>query len=172
MIRGFSLIELLVVISIVTLLSSIVFSNIRTARERSQDNSIIQQLHQLRNQAEIYRTTQPGYYGSRVMGYAENTYWECQNSSANQTMFGDSKIAEFVTAITEQANADTTTRRIHCAVGNENNDSWAFAVPLINPASGTTGWCIDSSGNSKPVNFAFNSPSYPLASSGSFALCP
>lgn len=48
------------------------------------------------------------------------------------------------------------TIRVRCAVGSSNYDSWAFAAPLFLPESGTTSWCIDSSGNSKATNIPMN----------------
>ena len=51
--KGFTLIELLVVVAIISLLSSIVFASLNTARFKTRDAAIKNQLSSLRTAAEI-----------------------------------------------------------------------------------------------------------------------
>jgi len=41
-----------------------------------------------------------------------------------------------------------------------------------NPESGTTGWCVDSSGNSKSINEDFENPGRLVGGRGVLAACP
>ncbi|MEN9614277.1 MAG: hypothetical protein RLZZ347_584 [Candidatus Parcubacteria bacterium] len=54
---GFTLVELLVVISIIALLSSIVFAGLNVARQKGRDTSRVAGANQLRAAIELYRTT-------------------------------------------------------------------------------------------------------------------
>jgi len=64
--RGFTLIELMVVISIIGLLSSIVLASLTNARRKAQDARLISDMINLRTAAEIYRSTTGSYYYSDV----------------------------------------------------------------------------------------------------------
>jgi type II secretion system protein G len=54
--RGFTLIELLVVIAIIGLLSSIVLASLSSGRAKARDARRMQDLHQIRNALEMYRS--------------------------------------------------------------------------------------------------------------------
>ncbi len=58
---GFTLIEVLTVIMIIAILASIVLVSLDTARQRSRDVTIQQQLSQLRSLAEALYTFEKGY---------------------------------------------------------------------------------------------------------------
>jgi len=58
---GFSLIELLIVITIIGLLSTIILSSVSNSRARAYDSKIKQQLSSFRTAAEIYFINQGGY---------------------------------------------------------------------------------------------------------------
>lgn len=59
--KGFSLVELLVVITIIGVLSTIILSGISNSRSRAYDSKVKQQLSSFRTAAEIYFTNQNGY---------------------------------------------------------------------------------------------------------------
>lgn len=59
--EGFTLIELLVVISIIGLLSSVVLASLQEARVRAQYKAFDQELLQLTNALELYRTDNGEY---------------------------------------------------------------------------------------------------------------
>ena len=60
--KGFTLIELLVVIAIVSLLSSIVFSNLNEARKKARDAERISELNSLANAIALYQSDHEGAY--------------------------------------------------------------------------------------------------------------
>jgi len=59
--NGFTLIELLVVIAIIGILSAVVLASLNSARNRSKDAKIKEELHQVRSEAEIYHGTYNSY---------------------------------------------------------------------------------------------------------------
>lgn len=62
--RGFTLVELLIVITIIGVLSTIFLNNLSTSRARAYDSKTKQQLSSFRTGAEIYFTNQePNSYG-------------------------------------------------------------------------------------------------------------
>ena len=59
--RGFTLIELLVVIAIIGILSAIVLASLNAARQRSRVASLKAEVHEIKNQAEIFYTAHGSY---------------------------------------------------------------------------------------------------------------
>lgn len=86
--RAFTLIELLVVIAIISLLSSIVIGSLNQARAKSRDSKRVQDLVQLRNALELYKSAN-GYYPLDPIKDTINDYpkryglscWNCNLSS-------------------------------------------------------------------------------------------
>ena len=60
--RGFTLIELMVVIAIIGLLSAAIFSSLSTASQRSRDASRIADIKQVQNALELYAADNGGKY--------------------------------------------------------------------------------------------------------------
>lgn len=60
--KGFTLIELMVVISIISFLSSIVFVSLSNAQSKGRDARRISDFRQLLNALELYRNDHGGYY--------------------------------------------------------------------------------------------------------------
>lgn len=58
---GFTLIELLVVIAIIGILSAIVLASLNSARNRSKVASLKAEVHEIKNQAEIFYATHHSY---------------------------------------------------------------------------------------------------------------
>src|SRR3989344_1919454 len=66
--RGFSLVELLIVITIVGILSTIILNSLSSSREKAYDSKIKQQLNSFRTAAEIYFANQiPNSYGPATL---------------------------------------------------------------------------------------------------------
>lgn len=59
--KGFTLVELLVVISIIGLLSSIVLSSLSVARSKARDTQRISDIHNLQTALELYRASNGAY---------------------------------------------------------------------------------------------------------------
>ena len=81
-IRGFTLIEVLVVIAIISLLSSVVFVSLSQARVKARDSKRVQDLVQLRNALELYYSKN-GRYPPRVSsgGAFVADCWDCSNGT-------------------------------------------------------------------------------------------
>jgi prepilin-type N-terminal cleavage/methylation domain-containing protein len=54
--KGFTLIELMTVVSIISLLSSVVLTAVQDNRNRAKDRALVESAIQLRNALELYRT--------------------------------------------------------------------------------------------------------------------
>lgn len=59
--KGFTLIELLVVIAIIGILSAIVLASLSAARQRSRVAALKAEVHEIKNQAEIFYTQHKSY---------------------------------------------------------------------------------------------------------------
>lgn len=69
--KGFTLVELMVVMSIISLMSSLVFASINTARARARDSARYSAVQQMRNAIELYITKYghaPFIQGKEVCG--------------------------------------------------------------------------------------------------------
>ncbi len=140
--RGFTLLELLVVISIIGLLSSIVFASVRSARTRAADTNIRANLVGTRAEADLFYSTPARSYngvcaltGTNVIGdqvqLAEMTY-------DNQAL--------------APGYADGTASRWDNAQCHDTVNAWAAWVPLKGSASGAiVAYCVDSTGAGKQV---------------------
>ncbi len=66
--KGFTLIEILVVVAIISLLSSVVLAGVREAKQRAEVNAFVSQLKQVQTALELYRQD----YGSYPNVYQNN----------------------------------------------------------------------------------------------------
>jgi prepilin-type N-terminal cleavage/methylation domain-containing protein len=124
--KGFTLVELLIVIAIIGILSSVVISNLGESRSQANDAKIQSQLSNIRGSAELYFISN-GSYGS--------TNYSCTGGMFSDTTSGMSELAKV-------SNYPDGTNLI-C---NSNSTSWAVQGSL---ASTTTYWCVDKGGTSK-----------------------
>ena len=126
--RGFTLIELLVVITIIGILSSVVLASLTSARSKGSDAAIINELANMRAQAELY-------YSSN------NTYGTSDNSCAG-ALFGASSTGSLWALITDVDSKNGSTGTVTC---DASGTAWAVSASLV--SSGQS-WCVDSSGRS------------------------
>lgn len=137
--RGFSLIELLISITIIGILSSVVLSSVSNSRARAFDTKIKQQLSRFRTAAEIYFTNQNDSYGPAT-------------NLCSEGLFND-----FTTT--------NGTPGVYIAVGNLPDFSQvvcaatdaAYAVKA-SLYSGNDYWCVDSKGASRLINGPVGAP--------------
>jgi general secretion pathway protein G len=74
--RGFTLIELMVVIAIIGLLSAAILSSLSTANQRGRDANRIADMKQLQNALELYAADNGGGSEPIRQGGISGT-WEC-----------------------------------------------------------------------------------------------
>lgn len=165
---GFTLIELLVVITITGILATVVLASLNSARTKAHDTAIKAEMDELRSIASMYHLEYGRYSEIDLQG--ADSIGECKGHPVAMgfSMFGDAHdqtVIDMVRKITDRT--DTIAARVRCAAGI---NTWAFAVPLNEPESGTTGWCIDTT-RAKPVNINFNAAGTELES-GTEARCP
>lgn len=130
--RGFTLVELLVVITIIGILSSVVLASLNTARSKGSDAAIQSDLNAIRTQAELYYlTTGNSTYGTTVS----------DGSCASGMFSADTSIAK---AIAAADNVNGSSGTMKC---ESNGSAYLVAAELV----GTSGsyWCIDSNGTAK-----------------------
>lgn|GEM_PF-2238449 len=85
--QAFTLVELLVVISIISLLASIVLSSINAARIKANNAAINRQVMQYANALELYRSQNNSYpisatqYACLGIGYDSSWCYQCQSGA-------------------------------------------------------------------------------------------
>jgi prepilin-type N-terminal cleavage/methylation domain-containing protein len=129
--NGFSLVELLMVIAIIGILSTIVLNSISKSRARAYDSKIQQQLSSFRTAAEIYFSNQDNY------GPATSV---CSNGIFNDLTQANGSPGKFI----DPGNLPPSAQRV-C---QSTDSTYAVKVSLY---SGTEYWCIDNRGISKPT---------------------
>lgn len=137
---GFSLLELLIVITIVGVLTSIVLSSVSQGRARAYDSKVKQQLSSFRTAAEIYFNNQsPPSYGPDSASCATGMFSNMQAANGTPGIY----IAE--------GNLPANTQ-IACSA---NDTSYAVKATLY---AGNEYWCVDSRGASRLVSGEIGEP--------------
>lgn len=154
--RGFSLIELLVVVAIIGVLSSVVLVSINTARNRGADAAVKENLHTIRNEADLYRDSTGGYGTAAAVQGSPITSAPAYNASGANFLIRD---REANNALRSAMNAGGSA---YYAIGT-GGASYAVAVEL---KSQTGHWCIDTNGSAKVIT------TYGLGGGVSAAACP
>lgn len=129
--KGFSLIELLISITIIGILTSIILSSLSRSRNRAYDSKIQQQLSSFRTSAQMYLNNKGSY--------------EPATSDCSQGIFGDftpdnGQPGKFI----DPANIPSSD--IKC----QSTDT-AYAVKILLNASSNY-WCVDNTGASKMIS--------------------
>ena len=131
--KGFSLIELLIVITIVGLLSTIVLGSISNSRARAYDSKIKQQLASFRTAAEIY-------FGNQV----PNSYTPATNSCTSG-IFNDVSSANGTPGLYIAAGNLPDFTQLFCGA---TDSAYALKATLY---SGNEYWCVDNKGSSRMI---------------------
>jgi prepilin-type N-terminal cleavage/methylation domain-containing protein len=126
--RGFTLLELLIVIAIIGLLAAITLASIGSSRAKGTDAAIKSNLNAVRTQIELHYVNNGNNYGS---GMSINT---CPLSGS--TMFYTNvAVRKAIEAIESVNGADS----VLCVL---TSGRWAVQSPLVSGGY----WCIDSRG--------------------------
>ena len=119
--KGFTVIELLVVVAIIAILASIVIISIDAYRTRSSNTSIQAILGQIRSESVLYQQTNGSFDGL------------C-------TATGEYRIVEQRSEACFQAGLNLGDSACRC---DAEPNTWVIAVPLRNSDLGAA-WCVDS----------------------------
>lgn len=136
--KGFSLVELLIVIAIVGILSTAIMSNLNTGRARSYDSKIKQQLVSFRTSAYVY------YYNQ-----TPNSFGTAGN--CNTGIFADMTTANGRPGSFLATNNLPAYATVQCS---SNGTSYAVKASLY---SGDEYFCVDSTGAGKTITGAIGS---------------
>ncbi|MFA5791795.1 MAG: type II secretion system protein [Candidatus Paceibacterota bacterium] len=138
--KGFTLLELLVVVAIVGILSAVIFGSLNSTRNKGGDAGVKSNLRTAMSQAEIFYNT-----NTAVL----NTYTDV---CANGVVGGAQGIGLQILAAAKSNGYATYTRdgtgTLTTATCNDNLTFWAAEVPLKS-AGANKMWCVDSAGKSE-----------------------
>ncbi len=138
--KGFSLIELMISITIMGLLATIVLQNLSRSRERAYDSKVRQQLAGFRTAAEIYYTSQtPNSYGPATVGCASGVFNNVNPVNGSPALY----IAE--------GNLPYGTQ----VVCQSSDTEYAVKASLY---SGESYWCIDNKGSFREIQGLIEGP--------------
>lgn len=139
--RGFTLLELLVVVGLIAILSAVVIVALNTARGKGGDAGVKSNLHTVKNQAELFLSNNSNsYLPSGGSTFAVATCPAYDGSGTNM-LSRDSVIASSIAqAVSNGGNGSSC---------YNSATAWAVAVGL--KSSSTASWCIDNTGSSKQV---------------------
>jgi len=131
--RFFTLIELIVAVSIVSVISSITLAGFQTARSKTIDSRTKEAVSSIRNQAAIYLSTNDTYGIQATSTGIAN----CRNG-----IFGDARIQKSLASCESLSGG-----QVSCL---STGAFYSLSVPL--KSDPTKSWCVDSLGGSRVIS--------------------
>lgn len=142
--KGFTLLELLVVISIIGIMATVIMTAMSQSRSKSRDAVIKQDLAKVRTQAALYAD---GFGGGKYGTVGWNSA-DCPPAGGS-SMFRDALIQPLIAEI--QARANGGGAEVECrALPLVDPTVWAVSARINVPSAGAY-WCADNTGASKQI---------------------
>jgi prepilin-type N-terminal cleavage/methylation domain-containing protein len=139
--KGFSLIELMISITIVGIIATIVLSNLSNSRARAYDSKVIQQLRSFRTAADIYFGSQsPTGYGPATAGCGSGIFNDFSKSNGTPGIY--------IAAGNLPSGTQTACQ--------SNDGAYAVKATLY---SGSEYWCVDNKGAFRKIDTPIDGPS-------------
>jgi len=140
--KGFTLLELLVVVAIIGLLVSITLGYLGSARKKGDDTAVKTNLAAIRSTSEIFYLSNDNKYlpdgGINLTGTCPTTY---DGVSGTSMLSKDKTMFDALSEAIKRGNGSAC---------YNNADFWAIAVGLN--LTDNTSWCVDNQGSAKIVN--------------------
>ena len=143
--NGFTLLELLVVVAIIGLLTSIVLVSLSNSKNKGADAAVKSNLNTIRNESELFYSNNGNSFlpsGGSVFNIAVCP--TIYNASGSNMFVRDQTILNAI--------LEASKRGSNVAYCYNSSINWAVAVGLR--SSATASWCVDSGGNSRQVSSA------------------
>jgi prepilin-type N-terminal cleavage/methylation domain-containing protein len=142
--KGFTLLELLVVVAIIAIITSIILVSLSDSRNKGADAAVKSNLDTIRGQSELFYANNDNTFlppGGSTFGIASCPPYNPLGTS----MFSNDKTISgaIVEAVRRGSNGSSC---------YNSGLYWVVAVGL--KSNGSHSWCVDSGGNSKQVNLA------------------
>ena len=147
--HGFTLIEILVVIAIIGILSTIVLTSLGTARTKANDAKVQAELSSMRGQAELFFGEYHDY-GSPLTHASEVCRTAGGGGSSSGTIFQPESISAQSDSLYTLIRGIPLGYIVTCYTDPSEGGSQAtgWAVSVENPDA-TEHWCVDSTGAAK-----------------------
>jgi len=164
---GFTFVELMIVIAIIGILSTVIVASLVVARQKAVDANVKTYLHNIQAEMEIVYTNNATYGSGGTIAPNAATATVGANPAAG-AIFGTTANGDAViNAALKAAIAAGGPAYFYVGV---NGASYAVAVPL--KADSTVWWCVDSVSYGGKMSQTANMTSNALGSTGGAASCP
>lgn len=176
--KGFTILELLVVIAVIGILATIVFAAVNGARAKGADKAIISDLASLRTEAGLFYSNNGETYGSYNSGNAPGITAHCPSTltATPGSLFdaASSTNAQVINNALKDANKQSINTfdaggRYQSARCIATGSTWAVAVALKTNTGRS--WCVDSNGTAKEVSNSAATSNLVFNLTGTTATC-